>query len=89
MSATLATQPAVHAPTGYLPRITARDGKVVETLLASGTLLETPVRPSGVVVEAAYAATEPPLLARLSEEGVHRLVDAAWPQTASSTSVIG
>lgn len=64
--------------TGFLPRITVRDGRAVEQALAGQTLFQPGVELGGAVVEASYAYDEPPLLRRLADRGVPRLID---PQT--------
>ena len=64
--------------TGFLPRITIRDGRAIEQALAGQTLFQPGVELGGAVVEASFARDDPPLLRRLSDRGVPRLID---PQT--------
>jgi hypothetical protein len=63
---------------GYLPRVTVRDGRVLEQALAGQTLFQPGVELAGAVIEAVYANSGAPLLQRLADRCVPRLVD---PQT--------
>lgn len=58
--------------TGFLPRITVRDGRAIEEALAGQTLFQPGVELGGAVVEASFAHDDPPLLRRLSDRGVPR-----------------
>ncbi len=64
--------------TGFLPRVTVRDGRAIEQALAGHTLFQPGVELAGAVVEASFAYGDPPLLRRLADKGVPRLID---PQT--------
>jgi hypothetical protein len=64
--------------TAFLPRVTVRDGRALEHALAGQTLFQPGVELQGAVVEAAFAATDPPLMRRLAERRIPYLVD---PQT--------
>lgn len=66
----------------YLPRVTRHDGRAIEQALAGATLFDPGVRLDGAVIEATYAVGEPPLLKRLRESDVPRLID---PQTLRFT----
>ena len=66
----------------FLPRVTRHDGRAIEEALAGPSLFDRGVRLEGAVVEASYAAEEPPLLKRLREEAVPQLID---PQTLRFT----
>lgn len=71
---------ASHAPApldrpGYLARITRRDGPAIEQAMAGATLLDDGARLDGAVIEASYAYDRPPLLKRLADDGVRRIVD--------------
>lgn len=63
---------------GYLPRVTTRDGREIEQAMAGATLLDAGARLDGAVIEASYAITRPPLLKRLRDDRVRRVID---PQT--------
>jgi hypothetical protein len=78
MTRTLSEQSDLIPEPTYLPRVTVRDGRAIEEALAGPTLFDRGVRLDGAVIEATYAATDPPLLKRLREEEVPRLID---PQT--------
>ena len=67
----------------YLPRITRRDGRAIESALAGPSLYEAGVQLSGAVVEATFAHQDPPLLRRLRDANVPLLVD---PQTVRFTT---
>lgn len=58
----------------FLPRISQHDGRAVEDALAA-TLFDPGVRLKAAVIDASYAATEPPLLKRLRDEQVPRLME--------------
>lgn len=60
---------------GYLPRVTTRDGRAIEEALAPANLLDSGARLDGVVIEASYAFARPPLLKRLREDRVPRIID--------------
>lgn len=64
----------LHQPT-YLARVTRRDGPAIEQAMAGATLLSDGARLDGAVIEAAYAFDRPPLLKRLRDDGVPRIVD--------------
>jgi hypothetical protein len=66
----------------FLPRITQHDGRAIEEALAA-SLFDRGVRLRGSIVEASYAATDPPLLKRLREDGVPTLVE---PQSQRFTT---
>jgi hypothetical protein len=66
----------------FLPRITQHDGRAVEDALAA-TLFDSGVRLRAAVVDAGYAASEPPLLKRLRDEQLPRLIE---PQTIRFTT---
>jgi hypothetical protein len=59
----------------YLARITTRDGRAVEEAMAGATLMDTGARLDGAVVEASYAFDRPPLLKRLGDDKVPRIID--------------
>lgn len=59
----------------YWPRVSTYESRVIEQTLAGGSLLEPPLPLVGAIVEAAFAATDPPLLGRLREADVPYLVD--------------
>ena len=82
MTETLDSTPDFLNEPTFLPRITQHDGRAIEEALAA-TLFDTGVRLRGAVVEATYAATDPPLLKRLREEGVPRIVE---PQSQRFTT---
>jgi hypothetical protein len=79
MSDKLTNRPKFLNESAFLARITQHDGRAIEDALAGPTLFDPGVSLSGGVVEATYAAAEPPLLKRLREDGVPYIVD---PQTA-------
>lgn len=66
----------------FLPRVTQHDGRAIEEALAA-TLFDQGVRLRAAVVDASYAAADPPLMKRLREDGVTRLVE---PQTQRFTT---
>jgi hypothetical protein len=66
----------------YLPRISQFDGRAVEDALPA-SLFDAGVRLRAAVVEASYAAAQPPLLKRLREDQVPYLVE---PQTLRFTT---
>jgi hypothetical protein len=59
----------------YLARITRRDGPAIEEAMAGATLLGDGARLDGAVIEAAYAFDRPPLLKRLRDDRVPRVID--------------
>lgn len=61
--------------TAFLPRATVRDGRALEQALAGQTLFQPGVELAGAVVEATFAATEPPLMKRLVDRRVPYLID--------------
>lgn len=60
---------------GYLARITRRDGPAIEQAMAGATLLDDGARLDGAVIEAAYAFDRPPLLKRLRDDRVCRMIE--------------
>lgn len=82
MTETLETTPDFLGEPSFLPRVTRHDGRAIEEALAA-TLFQDGVRLRGAVVEASYAAGDPPILKRLREDRVPRLVE---PQTQRFTS---
>lgn len=76
-----ATPDFLSEPT-FLPRVTQHDGRAIEEALAA-SLFDKGVRLRGSIVEASHAATDPPLLKRLREDGVPTLVE---PQSQRFTS---
>jgi hypothetical protein len=78
MTDTLPTRPAFLDLPTFLPRVSQHDGRAIEQALAGATLFDRGVKLEGAVVEATYAAGEPPLLQRLAADGVPQLVE---PQT--------
>lgn len=82
MSSTLPQRPDFLDGPTFLPRVTRHDGRAIEEALAGPSLFDRGVRLEGAVVEASYAAEEPPLLKRLREEGVPQIID---PQTLRFT----
>lgn len=75
MSATIAHPPSPINDLAYLARVTTRGHRTIEEALAGATLLTESPNLAGVVIEAAYAADDPPLLKRLREDGIARIVD--------------
>jgi hypothetical protein len=67
----------------FLLHITQFEGRTVERLLAPAEAGASSASLGGAVVEAAYVATDPPLLARLTEERVPWIVD---PQSVRFSS---
>lgn len=63
---------------GFFARVTRRDGPAIEQALAGPTLLDEGARLDGAVIEASYAVDSPPLLKRLGEDAIARVMD---PQT--------
>lgn len=59
----------------FLPRVDRLDGRAIDDALNSATLFDEGVRLRGAIVEGAYAAKDPPLVKRLSTEGVPYLMD--------------
>lgn len=59
----------------YFARVTRRDGPAVEEAMAGATLFTDGARLDGAIVEAAYAFDRPPLLKRLKEDQVPRIID--------------
>ncbi len=82
MTETLDPTPDFLSEPTFLARVTRHDGRAIEEALAA-TLFDDGVRLRAAVVEASYAATEPPLLKRLREDGVSRLVE---PQSQRFTT---
>jgi hypothetical protein len=59
---------------GYLPRVTIRDGRALEEALAGRSLWSPDAVPlSAAVVEASYLVTDRPLIRRLRDAGVELL----------------
>jgi hypothetical protein len=82
MALKLPEKPDFLAEPSYLPRVTQHDGRAIEAALSGPTLFDRGVRLRAVVVEATYAAHDPPLLKRLRDEGVPQIID---PQTLRLT----
>ena len=82
MTETLDITPDFLTEPTFLPRVTRHDGRAIEEAL-SATLFDSGVRLRGAVVEASYATTDPPLLKRLREDGVPRLIE---PQSQRFTT---
>jgi len=61
--------------------VSRRDGRAIEEALASSFFAEG-ILPDGAVIEASYAVDDPPLLKRLREERIPRVLD---PQTLRFT----
>ena len=59
----------------YFARVTRRDGPAIEEAMAGATLLSDGARLDGAVIEAAYAFDRPPLVKRLRDDGVPRMID--------------
>jgi hypothetical protein len=78
MTSTLPSRPAFLDLPTFLPRVTKHDGRAIEQALAGPTLFDRGVKLDGAIVEATFAADDPPLLRRLVSENVPQLVD---PQT--------
>ncbi len=76
MSATIATPPAPLDDLAFLARVTRRDHRAIEEALAGATLFADSLNPRGVVIEASYAASDPPLLKRLREDRIMRIVES-------------
>lgn len=53
----------------FWPRVSTYESRIVEQTLAGANLLETPLELRGGIVEATFAMSDPPLLARLREGG--------------------
>jgi hypothetical protein len=82
MAATLHHGPDLPTELSFLPRVTRHDGRAIEEALAGPTLFDPGVKIDGALVEATYAVEDSPLLKRLRESGVPRLID---PQTLRFT----
>jgi hypothetical protein len=63
------------AELSFFPRVSKYDGRAIEAALAGPNLFEQPVSLHGAVIEATFAASDPPLLARLREGQVARVID--------------
>jgi hypothetical protein len=74
----LKTVPVFLRTASYLPRVTVKDGRVLEEILAGSTLFDVGAELRGAAAEATYAATDPAILRRLRDTSVPFLVD---PQT--------
>lgn len=61
----LKTVPPFLQDASYLPRITRQSGRVLEEALAPSTLFDQGAQLQGGIIEATYAADEPPILKRL------------------------
>lgn len=59
----------------WLPRVGRSDGRAIEDALGDATLFEERVPLGGAVLEAAYAATDPPVARRLRSEHVPLVLD--------------
>lgn len=75
MPETVAPSPAPLNELAYFARVTTRDHRAIEEALAGATLLTESPKLAGVVVESSYASGDPPLLKRLREDRVPRIVD--------------
>lgn len=62
-------------PVGFLPRVGPRSYRPIEKSIAPPTFFSAGVRLTGAVVEASWAADDPPLLDRLRRDRVPFLVD--------------
>ncbi len=82
MSDSVAERPLFLDESTFLTRITRQDGRAIEDALGGPTLFEEGVKLAGGVVEATYAAADPPLLKRLRADRVPYVVD---PQTVRFT----
>lgn len=82
MTETLDSPPDFLSEPTFLPRVTQHDGRAIEEAHAA-TLFDNGVRLQAAVVEATYAATDPPILKRMREDGVQRLVE---PQSQRFTT---
>lgn len=82
MTQTLEAPPDFLSEPTFLPRVSQHDGRAIEEALAA-TLFDSGVRLRGAIVEATYAASDPPLLKRLREDGVPRLLE---PQSQRFTT---
>lgn len=78
----LKTVPAFLQDASYLPRISKHSGRVLEEALAPSTLFDEGVQLRGSIVEATYAAEDPPILRRLGDGSVPVLIE---PQTLRFT----
>lgn len=78
----LKTVPAFLQDASYLPRISKHSGRVLEEALAPSTLFDEGIQLRGSIVEATYAAEDPPILRRLGDGSVPVLVE---PQTLRFT----
>lgn len=74
----LKTVPAFLRTASYLPRVTVKDGRVLEEILTGSTLFDAGAELRGALAEATYAAKDPPILRRLRDTSVPFLVE---PQT--------
>jgi hypothetical protein len=59
----------------FFPRVSRYDGRAIEAAMAGQNLFQQPVSLHGAVIEATFAASDPPLLGRLQEGHVARLID--------------
>jgi hypothetical protein len=82
MDDALKTVPPFLRDASYLPRVTRHDGRALEEALAGSTLFDRGARLRGGVIEATYAASDPPILRRLRDGTVPLLVE---PQTLRFT----
>lgn len=78
----LKTVPAFLQDASYLPRVSRSAGRVLEEALAPSTLFDQGIQLRGCIVEATYAAADPPILRRLADGSVPSLVE---PQTLRFT----
>lgn len=67
----------------FFPRVSRYDGRAIEEAMAGQNLFDSPIQLHGAVVEASYASTETPLLSRLREGRVARVID---PQSLRFTT---
>lgn len=75
MAARPPARPSLDDP-AYFVRVTTRDHRAIEEAMAGATLLDTGARLDGAVIEASYAANHPPLLKRLGDDGVQRILES-------------
>ncbi len=59
----------------FLPRVSKYDGRAIEAAMAGQSLFDQPLSLHGAVIEATVVASGPPLLGRLEEGHVARLID--------------
>src|SRR5688572_4942859 len=59
----------------FFPRVTVRDGRAIDEAIAGQEMFGGGVRLDGAVVEATFAAMQPPLLSRLVDRGARYFID--------------